>query len=81
VSRKSLGDEYVVERPFGPSKAEQKQTLKMVITIVGALIILVVGVTLRYTVFADAFKPKTLSLPAASPTAPSASPSATPSPE
>jgi hypothetical protein len=78
VSRKSPGDEYIVDRPFGPSKAEQKQTLRMVLTITAALVILAVGVTLRYTVFADAFKPKPITLPAASP---SASPSPTPSPE
>lgn len=78
MSRKSLGDEYIVERPFGPSKAEQKQTVRMVATIVGALLILIVGITLRYTVFADAFKPKTMPHP---PSMTNASPSPTPSPE
>jgi hypothetical protein len=81
VARKSPGDDYIVEQPFGPSKAEQQQTMKMVMTVVGALIILGIGLMLRFTVFADAFKPKTFTPPAAaSPSPTAASPSASPTP-
>jgi hypothetical protein len=76
VARKSLGDDYIVENPFGPSKAEQKQTLRMFLTIAVALLILGVGVLLRFTVFAEQFKPKTFTPPVASP---SPSPTAEPS--
>jgi hypothetical protein len=83
VARKSPGDDYIVEQPFGPSKAEQQQTMKMVMTVIGALIILGIGITLRFTVFADAFKPQPFTPPAAASPSPSPSapaPSASPTP-
>ncbi|GAB4453823.1 MAG: hypothetical protein OHK0029_07390 [Armatimonadaceae bacterium] len=59
-------DGYPDEKPKERSKTEKRRQIIMYCTVVAALIVLGVGVTLRYTVFADAYDSPQLAEPMAS---------------
>lgn len=72
MARRKSADVGYIEQPLPPSRDERRQRVYMAITFTLAGVALVVGIVLRYTVFASRFEP--------TPFRPVASPSASPSP-
>lgn len=66
-----------MEQALPPSKDERKQKATTMMVILLALAILGIGVTLRFTVFADRFRPTPFTPPVAN-TSPSPLPTASP---
>lgn len=53
----------LVEQKLPPTERQRKENLRMIITIVATLLILGIGITLRYTVFAKRFLPAPMPTP------------------
>lgn len=71
--KESWQDSGYVAQQLPPSEEERKQGMRLWITIAVAAAALVSGVILRYTVFADRFRPAPFNPPVSTPS-PTASP-------
>ncbi len=74
-------DSGYIEHALPPSKDERKQKVATTLVVLLALAILGIGVALRFTVFADRFRPTPFTAPTEGESpSPTASPEADPTP-